>query len=72
MFVVLKTTSNAKRLFKRGAAPLYRSLVTSLHWHHLTSAIEPVTFKLLESAHTASSGVNYILNRVCGNVLSDN
>jgi hypothetical protein len=69
MFVVLRTTSNAKRLFKSDAVPL---LVTSLHWHHPTSAIESVTFKLLESAHTASSGVNYILNRVCGNVLSDN
>ena len=30
MFVVLKTTSNTKWLFKSGAAPLYRSLVTSL------------------------------------------
>ena len=30
VFVVLKTTSNAKPLFKIGAAPLYRSLVTSL------------------------------------------
>jgi hypothetical protein len=29
-FVVLKTTSNAKRHFKSGAMPLYRSLVTSL------------------------------------------
>ncbi len=28
VFVVLKTTSNAKWLFKSGAAPLYRSLVT--------------------------------------------
>jgi hypothetical protein len=28
--VVLKTTSIAKQLFKSGAAPLYRSLVTSL------------------------------------------
>ena len=32
VFVVLKTTSNAKWLFKSGAAPLYRSLVTSLHY----------------------------------------
>ena len=31
MFVVLKTTSNTKWLFKSGAVPLYRSLVTSLH-----------------------------------------
>ena len=30
MFVVLKTTSNTKQLLKSGAAPLYRSLVTSL------------------------------------------
>ena len=30
MFMVLKTTSNTKQLFKSGAAPLYRSLVTSL------------------------------------------
>ena len=28
-FVVLKTTSNVKWLFKSGAAPLYHSLVTS-------------------------------------------
>ena len=33
VFVVLKTTSNAKQLFKSGAAPLYRSLVTSLHYN---------------------------------------
>ena len=31
LFVVLKTTSNVKRLFKSGTAPLYRSLVTSLY-----------------------------------------
>ena len=31
MFVVLKTTSNVKQHFKSGAAPLYHSLVTSLH-----------------------------------------
>ena len=30
MFVVYKPTSNAKGHFKSGAAPLYRSLVTSL------------------------------------------
>ena len=30
-FVVLKTTSNVKGLLKSGTAPLYRSLVTSLH-----------------------------------------
>ena len=30
MFVVSKTTSNTKWLFKSGAAPLYHSLVTSL------------------------------------------
>ena len=31
MFVVLKTTLNVKGLLKNGTAPLYRSLVTSLH-----------------------------------------
>ena len=31
VFVVLKTTSIAKRLFKSGAAPLHHSLVTSLY-----------------------------------------
>ena len=30
MFVVLKSTSNVKQHFKTGAAPLYRSLVTSM------------------------------------------
>ena len=30
VFVVLETTSNVKELVKSGAAPLYRSLVTSL------------------------------------------
>lgn len=30
MFVILKTTPNAKGLFKSGAAPLYRSSVTFL------------------------------------------
>ncbi len=30
VFVVLKTTSKAKRLFQSGTAPVYHSLVTSL------------------------------------------
>ena len=33
VLVVLKTTSIAKQLFKSGAAPLYRSLVTSLYMY---------------------------------------
>ena len=32
LFVVLKTTSNVKQLFKSGAAPLYHPLVISLHY----------------------------------------
>jgi hypothetical protein len=35
VFVVLKSTSIAKQLFKSGAAPLYRSLVTSLKVNNL-------------------------------------
>ena len=46
MFVVLKTTSNTKQLFKSGAAPLYRSLVTSLHVIILYSHCEEHPWKL--------------------------
>ena len=33
IFMVLKTTSNVKELFKGGAVPLYHLLVTSLVQH---------------------------------------
>jgi hypothetical protein len=36
VFMVLKTTSSANQLFKSGAAPLYRSLVTSLMYKKYT------------------------------------
>ena len=38
-FVALKTTSNVKRLFKSGAAPLYCSLVTSLELYAVESTL---------------------------------
>ena len=50
--MVLKTTSIAKWLFKSGAAPLYRSLVTSLHYAATGDMVECLLRYIMKSSKT--------------------
>ena len=52
-FVVLKTTSNVKGLFKSATAPLYRSLVTSLSTYNIHVILLPTLYNVVHAYATS-------------------
>ena len=67
IFVVLKTTSNVRWVFKSGTAPLYRSLVTSLYQYMYMYCIRIPTAHYLQTMDRKSAPPPKVLYKIAYN-----